>query len=103
MDTERSLTNDEALTALVLWEAVLQLSFERGAGTSTPWRAYWETVGTWEMRQLMVDLTPLCEKAWRAMDGETHDTISFDWEFVPAWIEHSIDWTQDPPRPFVCL
>jgi hypothetical protein len=58
-------------------------------------RAYRADNGASAMRLEMWRLAPECETAWRALDEGARDSISFDWEFVPAWLPKRMGWSAE--------
>lgn len=76
-----------ALNAMCLWEEIV-------LNDDGPWKAYREAVGSWEMRQLCLDvLAPAIQETWEmahALDPDGH--YCFDWEFVPEWLRTSVNW-----------
>ena len=74
----KEYTEDTAMTALCIWEAVL----EECMGGPMPGDLYqWITnrEGVYAGRQAALDLAPMLDVAWESadLDGET-----FDWEYI---------------------
>lgn len=96
----RMISETHAITALCLWEAMIDIEYARKQDTATiPWSGMRERHGTAGLREYMLDLAPACDEAWFKMSEEDRDCTAFDWEFVPAWIEHNVDWSGACPRP----
>jgi len=90
-------------TAACLWEAVLSL---RDSPATDPdslalalsIRASFEAVGTAQMRMTVIGWVEAVDIVWAAVQDD-YD-MSFDWDFVPAWIIAHIDWS-DPGQPVI--
>ena len=88
-------------TAACLWEAVLFLCDhpvtdpDRLALSLDIGKAF-DTLGTAALRMTVVGWAEAVETAWRAVEDDY--PLRFDWDFVPAWIIDTIDWS-DPHHP----
>lgn len=104
-------------TAACLWEAVLALEASTDVGgVPTPVAAAIEAcrdaMGTNFLRLTVIGWTDRVDAAWRAVDTndgkEPRGGVygqrgqSFDWDFVPGWIDANVDWS-DPTNPSVKL
>lgn len=81
------MTNDNMLTALCLWEAML----DQRENIATLDRV-WDQMGTWEMRQQAINLAPQFDDLWdklnESLEAQKLDGMSFDWEFVPLLLPY---------------
>lgn len=84
-----TLSEEEALTAMCLWEEVL--SRDSGAFAERC-----EKVGTAEFRNEILTLAEPVNTAYETVAGDFPDP--FDWEFVPAML-HLIEENLDPNIP----
>ena len=99
-------------TAACLWEAVLTMldtdeytsgdAERRAVGDQV--RAARDFLGTSHLRLTVIGWTDIVDAAWLEADG-CEDMGrggeyggSFDWDFVPGWIDANIDWS-DPHNP----
>lgn len=92
-------------TAACLWEAVLSLrdrpvSHPENIELALQIRSSFEAIGTSALRMTVIGWSDAVEQAW-AKVGEDYP-LSFDWDFVPAWIDAHIDWSE-PANPVVRL
>ncbi|UXC92936.1 MULTISPECIES: hypothetical protein [Sphingobium] len=90
-------------TAACLWEAVLALRDQASGDPAARVLAAaivrsCETVGTAALRLIAVGWTSAVKKAWQDVSGTY--PLCFDWDFVPEWIVHHIDWS-DPAHPTI--
>ncbi|WIW89618.1 ATP-binding protein [Sphingobium sp. V4] len=90
-------------TAACLWEAVLSLrdrpvSHPDAIELALQIRSSFEAIGTSVLRMTVIGWAPAVEQAW----GKVADdyALSFDWDFVPAWIDAHIDWSE-PGNPVI--
>lgn len=90
-------------TAACLWEAVLEMEAESSPRAALI-RAAREAIGSSHLRITVIGWTDLVDAAWIDADGcEDVGTSgqfagSFDWDFVPGWVDANIDWS-DPHNP----
>lgn len=92
------LTNDYALTAMVLWELFLEpvnLPPRKQSVFLTWVQNYRDTNGTADTRDQILALAKPCQDLSDIMYGEGEFDESFDWEFCPRWLEHCVDWSND--------
>lgn len=90
-------------TAACLWEAVLTLRDNPATdpdaiGLALDIRKAFDALGTAAMRLTVVGWTEAVEAAWRIFQDDDH--LCFDWDFVPAWVIDTIDWS-DPMQPAI--
>ncbi|MFC3443852.1 hypothetical protein ACFOKF_22135 [Sphingobium rhizovicinum] len=88
-------------TAACLWEAVLNLrdnpiTAREDIAVVLEIRAAFEALGTAAVRLVVVGWTDAVEAAWKQQADNY--PLCFDWDFVPAWIIDTVDWS-DPFTP----
>jgi len=87
-----SLTHDEALDAMIVWEAVL--AYRQGNANIESLNQCFEDIGAGQMRHNTIALTrQFVLPVWRAMPEDYTDFIDFDWGFVPDVLQH-IPWRE---------
>lgn len=85
-----------AVTALCMWEWFIGCEKDEDAGTHVP-EAYQmlnkrrEEVGTVALREWCVELAPLVNEAWETFDSIYQGVWSFDWDFVPWFMENCLE------------
>ena len=86
------MTQDEAVTAMCLWEAWLEIR-----NTSTPGDLVAEEMerlqgehGVASIREVVLGLVPACELAWKAAHALGYDDC-FDWEFCPDFLRGVVE------------
>ena len=77
---------DELEAAMCLWEAVMEIREQQPQV-----QAAFERHGTSAMRHVVMSWIPDLAWAWAAIDE--YD-LTYDWDFVPAWISKNIDWSE---------
>jgi hypothetical protein len=55
-------------------------------------RRFRENMGCAETRRVCIALAPLCEAVWLAIPEDERDGITWDWEFVPAFVLFCVNW-----------
>lgn len=106
----QTYSHDAAFAALCIMEEMIDSSL--GVAAPRPWGEYWSQNGVNEMRSLALELAPHADAAWQAayaryQDAEDVTNItdpgSFDYDFIPVWLPHAVDWPQAAPwdRPRV--
>lgn len=98
----KPIPQSEGITALCIYEAMMDLSSWGGVGhVDAPKHQLlaecFDGFGAYEMRRKALDITPMCEAAWLALSDDERDDVVHDWEFVPAFVAVT-DWTGDEPR-----
>lgn len=95
--------------ALCIWEAMMEArsSFEDGSSETDWFRqmdALWAERSTVEMRHTAMDLADKALEVFDLIGGcegaEALDLISYDWEFIPAFVAR-VDWTDCTADPAV--
>lgn len=84
-------------TAACLWEVVLEI-LNGGAsyiGLRAQAQRIRENMGTSALRLTVLRWTELVDADWAKVKDEYEQP--FDWEFVPTWIAHNIDWSGETP------
>lgn len=87
---KRIFDDNEVMTALCLWEAMLELRGDTQVTTDSPIEQLWETYGSFSMRQCAIDLTHDCEVAWTAAEALGYED-SFDFDFCPSFIAGALE------------
>ena len=80
------MDSEIAYTAMCMWEHVLDAK-----QSDFSIKAFFETMGTCEARQQVLNLAPQLEAAWEKAEDEWETT--FDWDFVPKWMDKHLVWT----------
>jgi hypothetical protein len=75
---------DKLEAAMCIWEAVLEIRDRPDVK-----RAF-EALGTNEVRHMAMGWVDACERDWQLVQEDYE--LSYDWDFVPAWIEKNVDW-----------
>lgn len=93
------IDRDVAYAAMCIIEEMIH---SRSPDMPQPWNPYWDQVGVNEMRFLVIDeLAAHADAAWcKAYDAfcnaagmhDVADPGSFDYDFVPIWVRHCVDW-----------
>lgn len=97
--TAPTYTRDTVFAALCIMEEMIDPVTDT---MPKPWADYRDQSGACEMRDLVIELAPHCDAAWqkaytRYEAGKTDDPGSLDYEFVPVWLRHCVDWTAARP------
>ena len=82
------MSRDIIVTGMCLWEAVLDLRVSMPQIEAAIMRH-----GTATVRDSIAALAPQCDAAWNALPDDACDTICFDWDFVPLFVQTRIDWS----------
>lgn len=90
-------------TAACLWEAVLTLrdnpvTHPDAIGLALDIRKAFNALGTAALRLIVVNWTVPVEAEWRLVEDDY--SLCFDWDFCPAWIADTIDWS-NPMQPAI--
>jgi hypothetical protein len=80
----------EMEAALCVWEAMLEAS-------DAHFRAYWEKVGTCELRSTVPVIGAWCVEVEKHLDRDLLNDKPYDWEIIPAMVR-TIDWSGNSPR-----
>lgn len=93
----RIFEEDSVMTGLCLWEAWLDWEYS----THAQYAELRETlkdirggVGSFALRQAMIDLIPTADMAWEAyvaLHGGDPSAYSFDFDFIPEFLKGQID------------
>ncbi len=87
MSNRRTFTDDEVVTAMMIWEGMIDQR-----ENIPDLQSRWEAVGTASMRDIVPPLVDAFDSLWGEMSDDGHDLMApFDWEFVP-WLLHQMDW-----------
>ncbi len=81
--------DDRIETAMCLWEAFLEAEHDQSPPPH-PYpnlRKMREDYGTWTVRHEIITACDKCDEAWLALSEDERDSLSFDWEFCPDWLE----------------
>lgn len=103
----QTYSHDVVFAALCIMEDLL----DPMAGAPRPWSDYWEGNGVNQVREAVLELAPHAGAAWSAAyaryeaacaataGGEKYpeDPGSFDYDFIPVWLRHCVDWDADQP------
>lgn len=84
----------DPLTAMVLWEAVLdgRAGNIECNGAGVPMGAMFDRHGTCTMRDAIAALAPKADALWQEARERGFDA-PFDWEFAPRFVALALDWT----------
>ena len=85
MTAPKTFSEIEVECALCLWEEVMDKRDHSGVS------AAFDRVGSWAMRHAIMALVPDCERVWQAL-GDDNDGVTFDWEYIPFYLGHCVDW-----------
>ncbi|WP_454883972.1 hypothetical protein [Sphingomonas oryzagri] len=87
---------EKLITAMCLWEAVLEMKDNKQEVLSC-----FENIGTAGMRFYVAQWVRPVDDAWDALSQDEKDaSVPFDWEFVPNWIAKHVSW-ENPHQPMV--
>lgn len=89
---DRTFTFTQVETILCVWECIDDWTLNRS--DKQDWKALREAVGTTEMRLQSIELASWCERIYllcRKKDDLIFDAYAFDWEVIPAILEHACD------------
>jgi hypothetical protein len=90
----RIYSQDEMEAALCIWEAVLDVMLKQPTRSE-----FFGEHGSWDIRIACGHLAAHCERIWQAFTNNgADDTVTFDWEFVPAYVAHCVDWKTLKPK-----
>lgn len=81
--------NDVIYTAMCMWEHVLAVMYDNPAMRNT-----FDGKGTCEVRDQICNFAERCNADWKAVSTLGYDS-SFDWDFVPKWMDDHLVWTED--------
>jgi len=97
--------NDVALTAMCLWEAVLEYCADDYGNNSLSSSLNYEVhksvsvvrinIGAARLRDTVLGFAKPCHDEWEVAVAAGYDD-SFDWEWCPAWLDARVDWTWSP-------
>ena len=104
--TQQTYSHDVVFSALCIMEELLNSVL--GEDAPHPWSSYWEQNGVNEMRELTLELAPHADAAWQVAYAcfeaqckqpgvDMSDPGSFDYDFIPVWLRHCVDWDADRP------
>lgn len=83
---------EHALTALAVWEAMLEdLRGRPLRHNKNALALLWEFKGTAAMRELALDLAPSIDEVWEAGPPIAFDGYSWDWDVIPAILKY-VNW-----------
>lgn len=81
-----SISEDNAMTAMCLWEAITDALDDRHLNPELI--AVYEAEGAWAVRSALVHLAPKVDKLWDSLGDDLQDDVgAFDWEFCPLLID----------------
>jgi hypothetical protein len=90
---ETKIAHDDCFTAMCLWEVIVE-------DRNGPWSVHLSERGSCEMRDNCISLASACTRDWNvainSMNSYWWDK-PFDFEFVPWWINHCVNWGGTPP------
>ena len=102
--TAQTYSHDVVFAALAVFEEMLD---PMARDMPQPWAKFWSDNGINEIRSLVLELAPHADAAWSAayarfeeqcrQPGEVQDPGSFDYDFIPVWLRHCVDWDADRP------
>lgn len=100
--THSTFTRDQMFTLACIIEELVDSALP---DAPRPWQNYRDQVGIAQLRDDVIDLVPYADAAWlrvysRAQgDPEAPDPGSFDYDFLPIWLRHCVEWQENaPPR-----
>src|SRR5438128_639565 len=79
-------SGEVALTAMCLWEAVLDAG---NRPPDQPWSDDWENEGTCALRDHILSMAAQCDSDWEFAQKRMGFDAPFDWEFAPQWLQHN--------------
>lgn len=81
----QGIDKEIAYTALCVWEAILEIRDRPDVSEA------FEAAGTNAIRSWALVLAAHLEEDWKKVEHEYDEC--FDWEYVPDWIYHNVDWS----------
>ena len=84
------MTDESTETAMCLWEEIV-------TNQDGPWKVCRERFGTWTLRSAVAGLAGACDTDWLRLGHNAQDALGdFDWQFVPFWLTHCVNWDGNP-------
>lgn len=92
------INEDTLVTAATLWEAAIDamrlgwdhLTAIPKAPLGKRLTEFRERNGTATLREMIAEMAPTCDEAWsRLSDDERDQWDTWDWDFVPWWLENN--------------
>lgn len=94
MTEQRRFTENDVDTALCIWEYILEQTRNyqnRPDPTKNKWESALQMDGTASMRQWAAQQIDYVWEAFELAGGGEVYGLSFDWDFVPAFMERAYD------------